>query len=153
MLIGRGLRGGIADVGVAVEEYAKGIDPSGRTISDAEYQEAAGFLKDAREVAIAEAFAVATQDLACLRANRTRTHGVFTGGKARYRATHEIEGLIAREALAGRADLFARRLTIHAVERPSTRKCGWGIRLNREQGLTLAHAISRFANTGLIEGT
>ena len=38
-------------VGVAVEEYGKAIDASGRLISDIEYEEAVSFLKDAREVA------------------------------------------------------------------------------------------------------
>ncbi|MHB1223347.1 MAG: FTR1 family protein [Gemmatimonadaceae bacterium] len=38
-------------VGVAVEEYAKGIDERGRTISGQEYQEAVGFLAGARDVA------------------------------------------------------------------------------------------------------
>ncbi len=38
-------------VGVAVEEYAKGIDKSGHLISQQEYDEAVGFLKDARGVA------------------------------------------------------------------------------------------------------
>ncbi|MGH7720624.1 MAG: c-type cytochrome, partial [Gemmatimonadaceae bacterium] len=38
-------------VGVAVEEYGKGIDASGRVISDLEYQEAVDFLQDARGVA------------------------------------------------------------------------------------------------------
>jgi high-affinity iron transporter len=38
-------------VGVAVEEYAKGIDAQGRLISEQEYQEAVDFLTDAREVA------------------------------------------------------------------------------------------------------
>ena len=40
-----------AIVGVAVEEYAKGIDSTGRIISATELDEAAGFLRDAREVA------------------------------------------------------------------------------------------------------
>ncbi|HEX6534437.1 MAG TPA: FTR1 family protein [Gemmatimonadaceae bacterium] len=38
-------------VGVAVEEYAKGIDEHGRLISAQEYQETVGFLADARSVA------------------------------------------------------------------------------------------------------
>jgi high-affinity iron transporter len=38
-------------VSVAVEEYAKGIDGKGRLISNDEYQEAKGFLDDARGVA------------------------------------------------------------------------------------------------------
>ena len=38
-------------VGVAVEEYGKAIDASGRVVSDLEYEEAAGFLADARDVA------------------------------------------------------------------------------------------------------
>lgn len=38
-------------VSVAVEEYGKGIDQQGRLISDDEYQEAIGFLNDARSVA------------------------------------------------------------------------------------------------------
>ncbi|HEU4642937.1 MAG TPA: FTR1 family protein [Gemmatimonadaceae bacterium] len=38
-------------VGVAVEEYAKGIDPHGRLISAQEYQETVGFLADARDAA------------------------------------------------------------------------------------------------------
>jgi high-affinity iron transporter len=38
-------------VGVAVEEYSKGIDASGRLISTLEYQEAVDFLQDARGVA------------------------------------------------------------------------------------------------------
>ena len=38
-------------VGVAVEEYAKGIDSRGRMISDAEFAEAVDFLRDARQVA------------------------------------------------------------------------------------------------------
>jgi high-affinity iron transporter len=38
-------------VGVAVEEYAKAIDASGKLISDVEYDEAVSFLKDAKEVA------------------------------------------------------------------------------------------------------
>lgn len=38
-------------VGVAVEEYAKGIDANGRLISATELEEAAGFLRDAKEVA------------------------------------------------------------------------------------------------------
>ena len=38
-------------VGVAVEEYGKGIDPSGRLISQDEYDEAVSFLKDAKDVA------------------------------------------------------------------------------------------------------
>ncbi len=39
-------------VGVAVEEYSKGIDQRGRIISELEYQEAVDFLRDAREVAM-----------------------------------------------------------------------------------------------------
>ena len=38
-------------VSVAVEEYKKGVDEQGRLISADEYQEAVGFLKDAREAA------------------------------------------------------------------------------------------------------
>ncbi len=38
-------------VGVAVEEYGKGIDATGRMISDQEYQEAVDFLSNARAVA------------------------------------------------------------------------------------------------------
>jgi high-affinity iron transporter len=38
-------------VGVAVEEYGKAIDAGGRLISQAEYDEAVSFLKDAKEVA------------------------------------------------------------------------------------------------------
>src|SRR5919202_6964455 len=38
-------------VGVAVEEYAKGIDARGRLISQQEYQETLDFLRDARSVA------------------------------------------------------------------------------------------------------
>ena len=38
-------------VGVAVEEYSKGIDPSGKLTSELEYQEAVDFLQDARGVA------------------------------------------------------------------------------------------------------
>ena len=38
-------------VGVAVEEYGKGIDASGRLISRDEYDEAVSFLKDAKDVA------------------------------------------------------------------------------------------------------
>jgi high-affinity iron transporter len=38
-------------VSVAVEEYKKGVDDRGRLISADEYQEAVGFLKDAREAA------------------------------------------------------------------------------------------------------
>jgi high-affinity iron transporter len=38
-------------VGVAVEEYAKGIDESGKLISQLEYQEAVDFLADAKTVA------------------------------------------------------------------------------------------------------
>src|SRR4051794_36193111 len=38
-------------VSVAVEEYGKGIDAKGRLISNDEYQEAKGFLDDARGVA------------------------------------------------------------------------------------------------------
>ncbi len=37
--------------GVAVEEYAKGVDSAGRLISATEYQEAIAFLRDARESA------------------------------------------------------------------------------------------------------
>ena len=40
-----------AIVGVAVEEYAKGLDASGKLISSVELDEAAGFLRDARGVA------------------------------------------------------------------------------------------------------
>src|SRR5262249_718852 len=39
-------------VSVAVEEYGKGIDAKGRLISSDEYQEALGFLKDARAAAV-----------------------------------------------------------------------------------------------------
>jgi high-affinity iron transporter len=39
-------------VSVAVEEYGKGIDAAGRLISNDEYQEAKGFLDDARGVAV-----------------------------------------------------------------------------------------------------
>ncbi|MEO7085280.1 MAG: cytochrome c/FTR1 family iron permease [Gemmatimonadaceae bacterium] len=39
-------------VSVAIEEYAKGIDAKGRLISNDEYQEAVGFLKDARASAV-----------------------------------------------------------------------------------------------------
>jgi high-affinity iron transporter len=39
-------------VSVAVEEYGKGIDAKGRLISNDEYQEALGFLKDARAAAV-----------------------------------------------------------------------------------------------------
>src|SRR3954464_14814604 len=38
-------------VSVAVEEYGKGVDAKGRLISNDEYQEAKGFLDDARGVA------------------------------------------------------------------------------------------------------
>lgn len=38
-------------VGVAVEEYAKGIDAAGRLISSTELEEATGFLRDAQDVA------------------------------------------------------------------------------------------------------
>jgi high-affinity iron transporter len=38
-------------VGVAVEEYGKGVDASGRLVSQLEYDEAVAFLGDAREVA------------------------------------------------------------------------------------------------------
>ena len=38
-------------VGVAVEEYSKGVDQSGRLTSELEYQEAVDFLQDARGVA------------------------------------------------------------------------------------------------------
>src|SRR5687767_1122636 len=38
-------------VGVAVEEYSKGIDASGKLTSELEYQEAVDFLLDARGVA------------------------------------------------------------------------------------------------------
>lgn len=38
-------------VGVAVEEYGKGVDAQGRVFSDLEYQEAVDFLRDARSVA------------------------------------------------------------------------------------------------------
>src|SRR5690606_19757791 len=38
-------------VGVAVEEYALGVDASGRTISELEYGEAVDFHGDARNVA------------------------------------------------------------------------------------------------------
>src|SRR5579862_7401383 len=40
-----------AIVGVAVDEYAKGVDATGRIISAVELDEATGFLKDARDVA------------------------------------------------------------------------------------------------------
>jgi high-affinity iron transporter len=40
-----------AIVGVAVEEYAKGVDSSGHLISAVEVAEAAGFLREARDVA------------------------------------------------------------------------------------------------------
>src|SRR5215472_14235417 len=39
-------------VSVAVEEYGKGIDARGRLISQDEYQEAQGFLRDARAAAV-----------------------------------------------------------------------------------------------------
>src|SRR5215471_4485299 len=39
-------------VSVAVEEYGKGIDANGRLISQDEYQEAQGFLRDARAAAL-----------------------------------------------------------------------------------------------------
>src|SRR2546423_3009817 len=38
-------------VGVAVEEYAKAVDENGKLISKDEYDETAGFLSDARQVA------------------------------------------------------------------------------------------------------
>jgi high-affinity iron transporter len=41
-----------AIVGVAVEEYAKGVDASGKLVSAMELEEATGFLKEAREVAM-----------------------------------------------------------------------------------------------------
>ena len=41
-----------AIVGVAVEEYAKGVDSSGRLVSSVELDEATGFLKEARDVAV-----------------------------------------------------------------------------------------------------
>src|SRR5436190_1080748 len=37
-------------VSVAVEEYAKGVDSRGRMISEVEYQEAADFLADAKQM-------------------------------------------------------------------------------------------------------
>lgn len=40
-----------AIVGVAIEEYAKGVDAKGRIISAVELEEATGFLRDARDVA------------------------------------------------------------------------------------------------------
>src|SRR5690349_18604155 len=50
-------------VGVAVEEYGKGIDADGRLTSQDEYDEAVSFLKDAKEVAarLSGARASATQ--------------------------------------------------------------------------------------------
>src|SRR3982750_3547059 len=39
-------------VGVAVEEYAKAVDENGKLISKDEFDETAGFLSDARQVAI-----------------------------------------------------------------------------------------------------
>src|SRR2546423_1299510 len=38
-------------VGVAVEEYAKAVDENGKLISKDEYDETAGFLSDARQIA------------------------------------------------------------------------------------------------------
>src|SRR3954467_21287 len=38
-------------VGVAVEEYAKAVDQSGKLISQDEYDETSGFLADAKRVA------------------------------------------------------------------------------------------------------
>ena len=40
-----------AIVGVAVEEYAKGVDAKGQLISSTEFDEAVGFLRDAKDVA------------------------------------------------------------------------------------------------------
>jgi high-affinity iron transporter len=40
-----------AIVGVAIEEYTKGVDSAGRLISAMEFEEATGFLKEARDVA------------------------------------------------------------------------------------------------------
>jgi len=41
-----------AMVGVAVEEYGKGVDSAGKLISAVELEEASGFLKEARDVAV-----------------------------------------------------------------------------------------------------
>ena len=40
-----------AIVGVAVEEYAKGVDANGNIIASSELDEVTGFLKDAKDVA------------------------------------------------------------------------------------------------------
>jgi high-affinity iron transporter len=40
-----------AIVGVAVEEYAKGVNAKGQLVSSTEFEEAAGFLRDAKDVA------------------------------------------------------------------------------------------------------
>src|SRR5438067_2180691 len=39
-------------VSVAIEEYTKGVDAKGRLTSNDEYEEAVGFLKDARDAAL-----------------------------------------------------------------------------------------------------
>ena len=39
-------------VGVAVEEYGKAVDASGKLVSDLEYEEAVTFLADARDAAV-----------------------------------------------------------------------------------------------------
>jgi high-affinity iron transporter len=41
-----------AIVGVAIEEYAKGVDDKGKVFSQLEYDEATGFLKEAKDVAL-----------------------------------------------------------------------------------------------------
>jgi high-affinity iron transporter len=53
-------------VGVAVEEYGKAIDASGKLISDIEYDEAVSFLKDAKDVAARLSGARATAAQAAL---------------------------------------------------------------------------------------
>ena len=62
-------------------------------------------LEDAREVAIAQAFAVARQQLARLRANDAGTNrGVARGDEVGDGAPKQVERFVAREALAGDAD-------------------------------------------------
>ncbi len=65
-------------------------------------------LQDAGEVAITEALAVASQQIARLGANDSRTNRGLADGKRFHRAPHEVEGLVARESLATRTDLLAR---------------------------------------------
>lgn len=112
-----------AIVGVAVEEYAKGVDSSGRLVSSVELDEATGFLKEARDVAVrlktpnAAAVRVVIDSLA-VAASRRVSPAVLSGFHRTFSNLLGVEGALDMPTRSiDRAGPFALRADVRVVPR------------------------------------